>query len=239
MNVKRDYLYELQIYKAQNPETGEFDVVFEIEGKKLYAHKSKLCEVSTTFDAMLSERWTTQNEPIQINSYSFDNFKQLITFIYSGDCKFTLDNIFTMVDIAEFYNVSAFKTACQDFLLKTARNLGDVYPLLELTYKYSMESLKKHLLDFISRNLLTFIKLNEFQALPRSIIFDVVQSNQDTVIQEELFEAIYEWAENQAIEKQNHDANLNLNDAIKKQLTEVLPLIKFQKMKNEFLIKFV
>uniref|UniRef100_A0A914XZM5 BTB domain-containing protein n=1 Tax=Panagrolaimus superbus TaxID=310955 RepID=A0A914XZM5_9BILA len=134
-----------EIFKAQNPENGDFDVVFEIEGKKLYAHKSKLCEVSSTFNEMLSERWTTPNEPINIQKNTFDDFKTFVTFIYSGEFEFDSNNIFTMVDIAECYDVKIFKKACEDYLLKTEWDLINVFPMLDLAFKYSLEDLKKSL----------------------------------------------------------------------------------------------
>uniref|UniRef100_A0AC34FS22 BTB domain-containing protein n=1 Tax=Panagrolaimus sp. ES5 TaxID=591445 RepID=A0AC34FS22_9BILA len=132
MDAKLKYFYELyiqkyEVFKAQDPETGEFDVVFEIEGKKLYAHKSKLCEVSTTFKSMLSDRWTKPNEPIIIQDYTFDDFTKFVTFIYSGDCEFAHDNISALIDIAEFYNVPVFKKACEDFLLTAEWTLNNIF----------------------------------------------------------------------------------------------------------------
>uniref|UniRef100_A0A914PZ29 BTB domain-containing protein n=1 Tax=Panagrolaimus davidi TaxID=227884 RepID=A0A914PZ29_9BILA len=81
-------LYENQMeyfenLKAQNPEN--FDVAFEIDGKKLYAHKSRLSKISTTFESMLSDRWMSKDETIKIKTNKFDNFKEFITFIYSGE----------------------------------------------------------------------------------------------------------------------------------------------------------
>uniref|UniRef100_A0A914P7B0 BTB domain-containing protein n=1 Tax=Panagrolaimus davidi TaxID=227884 RepID=A0A914P7B0_9BILA len=78
MSVERiQYDFSMQrfaVFKEQDPENGYFDVVFEIEEKKLYAHKLMLCPVSTTFKSMLSECWTKPNELIKIEGYSFDDF---------------------------------------------------------------------------------------------------------------------------------------------------------------------
>uniref|UniRef100_A0A914Z374 BTB domain-containing protein n=1 Tax=Panagrolaimus superbus TaxID=310955 RepID=A0A914Z374_9BILA len=244
MNAEQKYFYELhmekyEIFKAQNPKNDDFDVVFEIEEKKLYAHKSKLCEVSNTFKTMLSERWTKPNEPINIQNYTFDDFKTFVTFIYSGEFEFDSNNIFTMVDIAEFYNVKVFKKACEDFLLNTEWCLINVFPMLDLAYKYSLEDLKKSLLDFVSKNLSVFLKCDKFQDLSHSIVYDIIKSNKNTVRQEELFEMVFKRAEKQALEKQKSDENLNLNEAIKAELSVFLPFIKFQMMNHEFIMTCV
>uniref|UniRef100_A0AC35FYC8 BTB domain-containing protein n=1 Tax=Panagrolaimus sp. PS1159 TaxID=55785 RepID=A0AC35FYC8_9BILA len=63
-----------EIFKAQNSE--DFDVAFEIDGKKLYADKSRLTKISPTFKSMLSDRWISKNDTISIKDYSFRDFKK-------------------------------------------------------------------------------------------------------------------------------------------------------------------
>uniref|UniRef100_A0A914QMG3 BTB domain-containing protein n=1 Tax=Panagrolaimus davidi TaxID=227884 RepID=A0A914QMG3_9BILA len=245
--TKRNYFWELHIekfetFKTQDPDTGDFDVVFEIGEKNLYAHKSKLCEVSSTFNVMLSDRWTTSpNEPNPIKDYTFDDFKEFITFIYSGECKFTHDNIFAMTDIAEFYDVKVFKKACENYLLSVERNLENVYQMFELSYKYSLEDLKKSLFDFVSQNFLNFLHSEQFQALSYSVVYDIVKLNQSKLSQEKLFETVYKWAETKAIQEQKSDKNINLDETmfIKELLSNLLPFFRFQMMDYEFLAKFV
>uniref|UniRef100_A0A914PQ03 Uncharacterized protein n=1 Tax=Panagrolaimus davidi TaxID=227884 RepID=A0A914PQ03_9BILA len=51
---------------------------------------------------------------------------------------------------------------------------------------------------------------------------------------------VYEWAENQAIVKnESNDENLNTNDAIKAEMTPFFKLMKFKKMKPRFLNEYV
>uniref|UniRef100_A0AC35FR46 Uncharacterized protein n=1 Tax=Panagrolaimus sp. PS1159 TaxID=55785 RepID=A0AC35FR46_9BILA len=56
-----------------------------------------------------------------------------------------------------------------------------------------------------------------------------------------MFEAAYEWSENQAIKKQKdfNDETFNMNDAIKVEMQEFLPFIKFNQMEISFFTKYV
>uniref|UniRef100_A0A914QTS9 BTB domain-containing protein n=1 Tax=Panagrolaimus davidi TaxID=227884 RepID=A0A914QTS9_9BILA len=157
-NYTKDAIYEMQlqvheIFKSQNPEF--FDVVFEIEGKII-------CN-SSTFKSMLSDRWTSKNEPIKINDYKFVDFKQFLTYIYSGECSLTNENIFIMLDMAEFYQVKQFKEFNDRYLSKMELNLQNVFYFLEISAKYSnLVEMNKSLNAFISKDFTNFIKCDGF-----------------------------------------------------------------------------
>uniref|UniRef100_A0AC34FKA5 BTB domain-containing protein n=1 Tax=Panagrolaimus sp. ES5 TaxID=591445 RepID=A0AC34FKA5_9BILA len=203
--MEQKNLYDIQmerfkIFKTQNP--AEFDVVFEIDGKKLYADKFKLRTISKTFDAMFLKRQnalprrnyyktttpTKVDEAFKIQNFNFDDFNKFITFIYSGECQFTFCNIAALITISEVYQVQIFKNACEQFLLNYTWNFNNVYHIFELAYKHSMVYLKNSLLGFVSKNVLTFIGSLNFLNLQKAIVYDVVESNEDTLRQEELFE---------------------------------------------------
>uniref|UniRef100_A0AC34G1I7 BTB domain-containing protein n=1 Tax=Panagrolaimus sp. ES5 TaxID=591445 RepID=A0AC34G1I7_9BILA len=229
----------IEAFKAQNPENEDFDVVFDFNGKKLYANKFTLCPVSTTFKSMLSDRWTKPDEPIEIKDYTFEDFKEFLTFFYSGSCELTDENIFSMVDMAEFYNITVFKEICEEFLTQMKLNLFNVYPMIDLVYKYSLLKLKNYIFDFIGKNLLTFIKSEQFKNLEKAVMKDIVLSNQGLSKQEEMFEAVFKWAENRAKQNNTTHESITLNEAIKEEFSEFLLLFNFQKMSDVFFIKFV
>uniref|UniRef100_A0AC35EWT2 BTB domain-containing protein n=1 Tax=Panagrolaimus sp. PS1159 TaxID=55785 RepID=A0AC35EWT2_9BILA len=241
MDAKQN-LYEIQmecfeVFKAQNSDN--FDVTFDIDGKKLLAHKYKLSMNSPTFNSMLSERWISKNDSIKIENYGFEDFKRFLTFLYSGQCFLTDQNIFNMVDIAEFYGVKVFKKACDRYLSKMQYSSENVFQLFELSDKYSLERLKKSLNAFISKDFGSFIKSEGFQHLSKSVMKDIVASNQRTSTLEEFFEAVFKWAEIRAIEQQKSDETLYLNELIKEELAGISTIFKFDEMSLNFLIKFV
>uniref|UniRef100_A0A914R459 BTB domain-containing protein n=1 Tax=Panagrolaimus davidi TaxID=227884 RepID=A0A914R459_9BILA len=220
MDSLQNYSFELlqkrlRVFKANDPEN--FDVVFKIRQKKLYAYNSELCTHSNIFKAFFSEN-RNSNESVKIQNFSFKDFKDFITFIYSGECSFTYKNIFTKINIAEFYKVEIFKKACEQFLLKVEGNFKNVFEILENAKEYSMDDHKKSILvDFVPKNSLNFVQSSEFQGFSKSLMYDIVKSNENAVRQEEDSELI---------------------EIITQEFSDILPSFKFHKMKNEFLIKF-
>uniref|UniRef100_A0A914PVG1 BTB domain-containing protein n=1 Tax=Panagrolaimus davidi TaxID=227884 RepID=A0A914PVG1_9BILA len=232
-------MQRFEVFKAQDPENGDFDVVFEIQGKKLYAHKSILTLISSTFKSMLSERWTKPNELIKIEGYTFDDFKEFLTFIYSGKCQLTKDNIFSMTDIAEFYGVQVFKTICEEFLTKMELNLENIYQMIGISNKYSLAKLNPLVIDFASKNISTFFKNKQFYELEKCILKKILELSDKTKHQEDVFEAVYQWGEKQAKEAVETDNGLDLNETIKKQISDVLPFIEYGFMGTKFLATVV
>uniref|UniRef100_A0A914PEI6 BTB domain-containing protein n=1 Tax=Panagrolaimus davidi TaxID=227884 RepID=A0A914PEI6_9BILA len=228
-------------FKSQNPEL--FDVVFDIDGKKLYAHKYRLSMISSTFNSMLSDRWSFKNEAVSIKDYKFEDFKELLTFIYSGKCSINDINIFTMLDISEFYQTEHLKELCDEYLSKMEFNLSNIFKVLETSNTYSLIKVKKAISSFITPHFTTLIKSNEFlnakkMVMKEIITFFATKPNKH----ENLFLSIYEWAENQAnLKKQqfSNDETFNMNDAMKAEMQDFLPLIEFKKMGSSFLLNFV
>uniref|UniRef100_A0AC34FN31 BTB domain-containing protein n=1 Tax=Panagrolaimus sp. ES5 TaxID=591445 RepID=A0AC34FN31_9BILA len=238
-NFYQIHAEKFEAFKDQDPGNEDFDVTFEVNGQKLYANKFMLWSASPTFKSMLSSRWRKTDEAIVLKNYSFEDFKEFLTFIYSGRCKFTDDNIFALVDIAEFYGISVLKNVCGEYLSKMEVSLNNVYPLIDLVIKYSLHQLKSPLYTFISDNLSGFLRSENFLNLEKSIVKDIVESNQHTLRQEDLFEAIFKWAERCAAEKQRSGENSVISELLKKELSAFLPLIKFGFMDADFLIQFV
>uniref|UniRef100_A0A914PMR7 BTB domain-containing protein n=1 Tax=Panagrolaimus davidi TaxID=227884 RepID=A0A914PMR7_9BILA len=232
-----DFLSEVQrqygvAFKSQNPNL--FDVVFEIGGKKLYVDKLRLSIISTTFESMLSDRWTSKNNIIPIKDYKFDDFKEFLSFIYSGKCNLNDSNIMAILDMAEFYQIKHLKELCDKYLSNVEIKFTNVFIFMEISNRYLMKQIKKPLQDFINQNFSDLIKSYQFLNSNKAAFKEFVPY--DFIKLEEIFQAVYEWAEVQVVKKQkeSNDKNFNMNDAIKTQLTEVFPNIPFKKMEFRF-----
>uniref|UniRef100_A0A914Q3D6 BTB domain-containing protein n=1 Tax=Panagrolaimus davidi TaxID=227884 RepID=A0A914Q3D6_9BILA len=227
-------------FKSQDPEL--FDIVFDIEGKKLNADKLILSVNSSTFKSMLSDRWISKNDAIKIETYKFDDFKELLTFIYSGECNLTNENIFAILDISEFYQVEDSKELCDVFLSKTKLNFSNVLQLIETSNMYSLIQTKEPIQTFIFQNFANLVKFDGFLNANKSIIKEILAMESNlSKHHENIFQSIYKWSENQAYKKQNLSDNkiFYMNNAIKTEMQEFLPNIQFKKMTLNFLHEFV
>uniref|UniRef100_A0A914QVC2 BTB domain-containing protein n=1 Tax=Panagrolaimus davidi TaxID=227884 RepID=A0A914QVC2_9BILA len=172
-----NYINKLQTqlesaFQSQDPEL--LDIVFDFEGKKIYADKLSLSNNSSTFESMLSDRWTFKNDAIKIETYKFDDFKELLTFIYSGKCNITNENIFTILDMSEFYQIEDLKKICDVFLSKTKLNLSNVLQHFETSNKYSLIQMKEPIQTFIFQNFANLAKFEGFLNADKSIIKEIV-----------------------------------------------------------------
>uniref|UniRef100_A0A914QAW6 BTB domain-containing protein n=1 Tax=Panagrolaimus davidi TaxID=227884 RepID=A0A914QAW6_9BILA len=230
---------KFDLFQTQDPEIGRFDVIFELEGKRLYAHKLMLNLVSDTFDAMLSDRWTSTDEVIKLKDYTYDQFYQFLTFLYSGECHLTEGNAFSMVDIAEFYQIKLFKEYCDEYLAHVVFTVESVVQFFELSEKYSLIQLKTAAQSFITKNFSSLGNSDAFLKVGKSVVEQIVIDNKDMIKPEVLFEVVFKWAESQVIQKEEIGAMQNRAEAIKTKISDFLGYINFNKMKMSFLLQAV
>uniref|UniRef100_A0A914Y2D4 BACK domain-containing protein n=1 Tax=Panagrolaimus superbus TaxID=310955 RepID=A0A914Y2D4_9BILA len=118
-------------------------------------------------------------------------------------------------------------------------NLNNVYQIIDVADKYFMTQVKRSIHAFIPNNLSDFVQSEHFLNLDKSILKEIVESFPILSEKEVLFEAVYKWAENQAIKKQRLDETLNLNETIKEEFSHVFPFVRIGKMDLDFIVKFV
>ena len=68
---------------------------------------------------MFSGRWAHGNTvPIKIGESKFEDFKLFLSYFYGKQDILTEGNIFTMVNLAEMYDVKELISDCGDFIAK-------------------------------------------------------------------------------------------------------------------------
>uniref|UniRef100_A0A914R840 BTB domain-containing protein n=1 Tax=Panagrolaimus davidi TaxID=227884 RepID=A0A914R840_9BILA len=229
-----------QIFKSQDYKNGAFDLTFDVEGKEIYAHKYMLLSVSEVFNRMVSGTWNN-GESIKIEAYSYNNFYELLTFLYSGECSLTDENIFVMVDLSEFYQIKALQQKCDEYLSQKEYTKENVLMFFEGLSNYTLPLFEKAVLKAMKENGLNLVESDGFMETSKEIVKKIACFEDRFVTEEKLFEKVYQWTEKQITNKQNKANNetFDLNNSVKSEIKEFLPFINFKKMKLSFLISFV
>uniref|UniRef100_A0AC35GUM1 BTB domain-containing protein n=1 Tax=Panagrolaimus sp. PS1159 TaxID=55785 RepID=A0AC35GUM1_9BILA len=244
MDAERFYEMQKQrfeIFKSQDFESGFFDVTFEVEGQKIFADKFTLTTISAPFKTMLSERWTKNDEAIELQSHSYANFYRFLTFLYSGKCDLNSRNFSAMVDLAEFYDVSALKILCDERLSQSPTKYEDrsIFHFIEVSKRFSLIKSLSMLKGYVSQNFSTLLHSPYFLKSNKAVIDLFLTCERDSLQEELLFESVFKWAEIQVEQNYQIDEKFDFNEAIKNELIKILPNINFIQMSHEFLIQYV
>ena len=150
--------------------------------QKLYAHKFMISAVSEPLAAMLSSRWTKNDENIKITTFGFETFSTFINAIYSPAFKFSALNAWKMIPCADFFQVAELKKKAEDYLVhifssnnqgqKTfdfATNpFGKIFNFWVQMETYGLAKLKALLLPISTNGLQAFLVSDQFVNLPKN-----------------------------------------------------------------------
>ncbi|XP_059174204.1 rho-related protein racA-like [Physella acuta] len=157
------------------------DVVFRVEGRKIFAHKVVLCTRSQVMAAMFSgkfiEAQSNNDRLSQINipNTSAENFLALLEYLYTDHAPLEesedLVGILALADenclprlanLCELYLSKEVDKACQ---AKIQRAEIDVIGLLNTAHLFNAKQLAMFCLHFISTNYVAFSNRKEFSSL--------------------------------------------------------------------------
>ena len=140
---------------------------------------------------MFSARWTAKKQkPIPIKSNTFEEFHDFLTYLYVGECKLTEDNVIVMYDLAEAYNVDAFKEYCVSFVESQAIVAENVLQFTEFAKKFNLTSILGSTFNFIETNTKEVFDLKGFLTIPRSTLISILECDYLNVKEEKVFLAV-------------------------------------------------
>uniref|UniRef100_A0AC34FIH9 BTB domain-containing protein n=1 Tax=Panagrolaimus sp. ES5 TaxID=591445 RepID=A0AC34FIH9_9BILA len=241
-NVYKMQLQRYEIFKSQDGEKGHFDVTFMVGGKKIFANKHVLASISEPLNTMLSNRWfKNEDSVVEIKTCHYAGFHQFLCFVYSGKCMVTEENVFQLIDLAQSYDFCILKNFCDTFLSNIEYNVRKAYKMLEVSQTYSLKQCTESLKIYVEKNWKEVIDFDKFLLLEKSSVV-LLSSFKRASNEEESFQnAVFKWAEHQGLVKQKakNDESFNLDDAIKAELTDILPLLLLNNVNAEATQKFI
>ncbi|RWS02903.1 ankyrin repeat containing protein-like protein [Dinothrombium tinctorium] len=144
------------------------DVMFNVEGNLLYAHKIILVNASEKFKTMLTSR---SGEPvsiaqppiIQISDVRYDIFLLILKFLYNGgfeDHEVDQKDIFELLSGANLYQLNGLLNYCE-YRCSKILDLDNVVSIYIHANVYNAINLQEYCQGFILQNLVALLTYDE------------------------------------------------------------------------------
>ncbi|XP_053557953.1 kelch-like protein 22 isoform X2 [Bombina bombina] len=168
-----------------------FDVVLQLEGKSVEAHRILLAASCDYFRAMFAGglREMEQQE-VQIHGISYSTMCRILDFIYTSEIELSFHNVQETLAAACQLQISEVIKYCCDFLMSWVdeENVLELYKLADL---FHLNVFSEQLDNFVLKNFITFSRTQMYRQLPLDKIFSLLSSNKLEVMSEN---EVYEGA---------------------------------------------
>ncbi len=169
------------LYKLVNDDLFA-DVYFEVEGKRIAAHRNILSCRSDYFAAMLGRhanfRESSQQNPIYVAGISYDVFIQVLNFLYTGHIDANIDTLTAMdlIRASDLYNMNNLEELMFYHLelrisdsncIKVFREACEQWPKLPRVIQLCY--------NVMAKNFDELIKSEEFCSLPQEMMINIIE----------------------------------------------------------------
>lgn len=191
------------------------------------SHKFLLSASSDVFRVMFNGSWKEKTE-VEIDDSSPEAFKEFLQCIYLTKGTFTEENVHSVINLANKYQINHCVSACLQFLIDnpTPANVCLSYALVNLD---EQSDLKQYCMRKITKNPSLAFTSDYFLNCDRNLLEEILKLNficEETIV----FDWCLAWAKNACL-KNGLDENDTKN--LRNQLGNCLYLIRFTTMKIE------
>lgn len=192
------------------------DMVFEVEGVKFNAHRFIVSLYSPYLRTLVdphghfAENQTGQGQ-ISLKGLDSEHFGHILTYIYTGQITIHEDNVFELVEICQYLQISDDDTLvpqCLNFLgakLHTCP-LAMVFKIWNLAEQYGFAELRTQVLSVLSFRLEDFLAKDFFMYLGFEEINQVLSHGELCIRSEKtLFDALISWLKRKANGEEDED----------------------------------
>lgn len=170
------------------------DVWFVINDERIPAHRF-IVETYPWLNTMLSGSLPeTGDVAIRNLKVTASAFKEFLRFMYRGNIKLTMDNIESVLDLADCSLCPEVFTECENFLIRkvNGENLPFVYGLALLHDR--AQRLNEACEDQISINAEEFFQSKQFQGVSYDLLEKILRCNTLAYEEKDIFNACIKWA---------------------------------------------
>jgi hypothetical protein len=155
------------------------DVIFEVEGKTIHAHKAILVSQCEHFKAMFTSgmKESTQTK-IEIKDWTYSSYFHMIEYLYTGCIEDFNPTIgLEILGLADAYGLENLKFLCENTLIHNVDN-ENVVALLIDAHSYSANELKKFCMTYVIKNFADVQDTKGFESLEAvpSLLMEVTKN---------------------------------------------------------------
>ena len=141
------------------------DVILNIKGKELEAHKVILTTMSPVFEMMFNEGYTEYRDSyVKVEEIDSDVFEEFLRFLYSGQVEHLDEMCFDLFAAADKYDVQPQREICIQHIGKII-SVDNAVDILAFADGYGAENLKLQAQKFIENNITGVVKTDAWASL--------------------------------------------------------------------------
>ncbi|CAK8685784.1 unnamed protein product [Clavelina lepadiformis] len=214
----------IYVLQRERKTTKDFcDFTIKAGGKQFLVHKCVVGSYSEYFKKMFTTKMkeSYSNEG-SVKEVSGPTMALIINFIYTSCIILTHENVYDVLEAAEYLRITSLKEYCRKFF-KASFNGENCLKIRSYSNRYNMDDLVKAAETFISKNLGAVLKSADFLQFGVDDVKAMLklESEQDS-IDEDKYRSVVSWTK--------HD-----KDRRRKHFSDLFRLIQLENLSNVFL----
>ncbi|KAE9413466.1 hypothetical protein Angca_002778 [Angiostrongylus cantonensis] len=203
------------------------DVVLEVDGQSLAAHRVVLAAAIPYFEAMFSCGMVEEKmHRISLNDISFEALDALVNFVYTNEITISSDSVQNLLFAASILQMDSVCYACQRFMTQLLSTKNCLF-IRQFAEQHNCVDLLNSSDDYAVDHFIELRQLDEFKEIAFPHLRDLIRrSDLKITCEEQVFETVMEWMEANPSERKQH-------------LPELLSLVRLPQLNMHYLLENV
>ncbi|XP_078621996.1 kelch-like protein 7 [Branchiostoma floridae x Branchiostoma japonicum] len=170
------------------------DVVFEVEGKEISAHRVVIATSSPFFQAMFTSKMSEEkSKKVTLQEVEAETIEALVEFAYTACIKITDKNVQSLLSASNRYQIETVKNVCCNYL-KENMTPSNCLGIQQFADYLNCKDLSEQAKQYSHENFTEVIREEEFALLELPVLKEILASNELTVKSENVvYDAAITW----------------------------------------------